>query len=78
MPTGDERTPAPTPPTTGSGIYRQVVTVPAGTVTVEEWRRLEALKAAATACAGDTALSEQQIVKVAKVFEAYLKGGETV
>lgn len=47
-------------------------------VTVEEWRRSEALKAAATVCAGDTALSEQTIVMVAKVFEAYLKGDETV
>lgn len=49
---------------------------PAGIMTVAEWRRLEALKAAATVCAGDTALSEQQIVTVAKVFEAYLKEGK--
>lgn len=70
----DVKIPAPRPPTTGSGIAR-----PAGeSVSVDEWRRLEALKAAATVCAGDTALSEQQIVTVAEVFEAYLKGDETV
>lgn len=69
----DAKIPAPRPPTTGSGIARPG----AESVSVDEWRRLEALKAAATACAGDTALSEQQIVKVAKVFEAYLKGDAT-